>query len=188
MTFLGGGGSAWSRRAIVMFGFGAVLSTASMAAAQAAPAGQPPAPAAGQTPAPAAGQAPGAAAAPAADPFKFMSDSAAIIWIIKPEKTADFEAAWSVIRQRLASAPAEKPELKALGDSLKIYKADVAPGADGVTYIFVADPASKTTSYGVSPFLLYDSGLFMRAEADELFNKLAATINRINPLPLKNIK
>jgi len=121
-----------------------------------------------------------------ADPFKFSSDAAVIIWTIKPDQTENFESVWGVIRTRLTASP--KPELKALGENLKIYKADVPPTAQGVTYFFIASPVSKTTSYGVSPFLLFESGLFERAEADELLKLIQGTIAQINPIPLASVK
>ena len=58
----------------------------------------------------------------------------------------------------------------------------------GVTYFFFANPVSKTTSYGVSPFLLFESGLFERAEADELLKMIQGTIAQINPVPLVSVK
>ena len=126
------------------------------------------------------------APAAAADPFKFSSDAAAIIWTIKPDQTENFESVWSVIRTRLIASP--KPELKALGEGLRIFKANVPPSPQGITYFFFADPVSKTTSYEVSPFLLFTSGLFERAEADELLKMIQATIVQINPVPLSAVK
>jgi hypothetical protein len=188
-------GSVLSRLATVTVGLALVVSTASAATARQAPPAPPggQAPAQGQAPAGAPGQGQPAPAQqpeqpqpPQPSPFKFDTDAGGIIWAIKAEGAADFESVWTVIKQRLIAS--EKPDLKALGDSLKIYKAAVPPGPDGVTYVFVADPASKTLSYEVSPFLLFQSGLFERAEADELFKKLQGAIVRINPLPLNIVK
>jgi len=113
-----------------------------------------------------------AAAAPAAqeDGFKFSTDSGLMIYSIAPDKTADFEAMWAAIRTKLVASP--KPELKALGESLKIFKATSTPQAgQGQTYFFIADPASKTNTYALI-WLLYQSELFTRTEADALFNKI----------------
>ena len=106
-------------------------------------------------------------------------------WSIKPDQTQQFEDVWKVIRGRMATS--DKPDLKAMGDALKVYK---MPGAAGqpVSYLFLADPASKTLTYQPSPYLLFDSGLFPeRKEATELFDKLSATIAGINPMPLSII-
>ena len=117
-----------------------------------------------------------------ADPFKFSADAAVMVYTIKPESTADFEAMWATIKTKLAAS--EKPELKQLGESLRIYKVAAGATADGQTYFFIADPASKTVSYSLSPFLLFTSGLFTREEADALFKKVNAAINGLNAIPL----
>jgi hypothetical protein len=120
--------------------------------------------------------------APEADPFKFSSDAAVMIWTIKTDQTEAFESVWNVIRTRLQAST--KPELKALGENLLLFKAALPPTPQGVTYVFLANPASKTTSYAVSPYLLYESGLFERPEADELVKMIQAAIAQVNPVPL----
>jgi hypothetical protein len=191
MTFLGG--AAWSRRAIVVLGLGAVLAVPSFAAAQAAQA-----PAAG-------GQAPasGGAAPAQPDPFKFSSDAALMQWIIAATGADEFEKDWALIKSRLSAST--KPDLKALGDGLHVYKIDIAPApaADGTpsfTYLVLADPASKTMTYAISPFLLFEAGcepapapkgtgcLFKYEEGDEIFKKLQGVVKGIGPNPLKVIK
>lgn len=154
--------SAVSRRAVMAVSLAAVLSTASLAYAQQAPAAAAPA-----APAQAAPQ----------DPFKFTTDAGLIIWIIKPASAADFESVWSAVRGKLAAAA--KPELKALGDSLKVFKGDATP--EGVTYFFTMDPVAKDSTYNPT-FLIYEAGLFERAQSDELFKKLSESIAQIRPV------
>lgn len=135
-----------------------------------------------QDPAPAQQQAP----AEEQDLFKFTSDAGLIIWYINPDQTAAFEEVWNAIRNKLATT--DKPELKALGDSLRVYKSLGEASPQGVNYFFVADPASKDLSYSPSPFLLFTSGLFTEdAEARALFDKLNAALAGINPIPLARI-
>ena len=160
-----GSGSTLGRRVVLSLASAAVLAVALSAVTRA------------QTPP--AGGAPAAGAQ--ADPFKFTSDAAAIIWSVKPDQTQAFEDVWKVIKGRMATS--DKPDLKAMGDGLKIYKMPAVAGQP-VSYLFLADPASKLT-YEPSPFLLFDSGLFPeRKEATELFDKLKVTIAGINPQPL----
>jgi hypothetical protein len=123
-----------------------------------------------------------------ADPFAFSTEAAFMLFVVKPAETENFEMLWSVIRSRLAASP--KPELRALGSTLKIFKAGAppTPAPTEVTYVFLADPAAKGTSYGVSPFLLFESGLFERAEADELFKLLESTLVRVSPFGLDVIR
>lgn len=177
MTGLGVG-SALSRRTMVAMVFAGLAFTAVSVQAQDAP---PAAPAQETAPAPQA-EAP---AAPAEDLFKFSSDAALIIWYIKPDQTAAFETVWNAIRAKLAAS--EKPELRELGDSLKVFKSTGEATPQGVNYFFVADPASKTQSYSPSPFLLFETGMFEDAEARELLAQLQGTLNGINPLPLDRI-
>ena len=176
-------GSALSRRIVIGVGILAVLGAARVSGAQdAPPQGAPPAgPPAQGAPAPGAGP----------DQFMFKSEVGMIQWQVKADKAADFDSAWSAIRTKLQSAP--KPELKALGDSLKMFKSEAAPvNAPGVgniiNYYFIVDPASNALSYDPSK-LLYDSGdLFQRAEADALFNKLAESLAGIGTIPLKRLQ
>jgi len=164
-----GSGSTLGRRVVFSLGVAAVLGIALSAVTRA------------QTPP--AGGAPAAAAQ--ADPFKFTSDAAAIVWTIKADQTQQFEDVWKVIRGRMAAS--DKPDLKAMGDSLKIYKMP-SPAGQPVPYLFVMDPASKLT-YEPSPFLLFNSGLFPEnKEATELFDKLKVTIQGIDPKPLVPVK
>ena len=169
-----GNWSATSRRAVAAVGLAAALGGVAVSAqAPAAPAPAPAAPA----------QAP--AAPPAEqDAFKFATDAAFIIWLIKPEATADFEAVWTAIRAKLTAAT--NPQHKALGDSLKVFKGDGPPSPEGATYFFTIDPASKDLSYNPRD-LLYTYGLFERAEADPLYAKLAGSINQIRPVGMTKV-
>jgi hypothetical protein len=162
-------GSALSRRIVVVLGMVAVLAAARVSSAQDAP----------------------AAGAAQPDQFMFKAEVGLIQWQVKADKAADFDSAWSAIRTKLQSAP--KPELKAVGDSLKMFKSEMPPQnvagvGNIVTYYFIVDPASTTQSYDPSK-LLYDTGdLFQRAEADAIFNKLAESLAGIGTQPLKRLQ
>ena len=125
--------------------------------------------------------------------MKFDSEAALIIWSIKPEATADFEKVMAAIKARLSAS--DNPDVKALNDSMKLFKAAVAPAAgQPVSYIQRIDPASKKLSYHPQ-FLLYfakkadgTSTIFERAEADELYGMLGKAIVNLNPLPLAPVQ
>ena len=124
-----------------------------------------------------------AAAAPPPDDFKFNAESAAMVWTIKGDKVGDFESIWAGIKAKLAAS--DKPELKELGESFKIYKLDVTPvPADGQTYFFIADPASKTNSYNPTALLF---ALYPDAEARALFTKVNDSLAAVNAFPLKKL-
>jgi hypothetical protein len=169
--------SASSRRAVVMLGIAAVCAVSEARAQQAPAAGAP-------APAPAPAQQP----AQPEDGLKFSSDAALIIWSVKPEGAAGFEKAMGVLRSRLVAS--DNPELKAAGDSLRVYKqAAAAEAGKPVTYFSRVDPASKTVSYNPS-FLMFSAKkadgtpLFERAEADELYKLLIDAVAGVNALPL----
>jgi hypothetical protein len=122
------------------------------------------------------------------DPFRFSTDAAFMLFVVKPAETENFELVWSVIRSRMAES--SKPDLRSLGATLKIFKvaAPPTPPPTEVTYLFLADPTVKGTSYAVAPFILFESGLFSRVEADELFKMLDSTLVRVSPFGLEVIK
>jgi hypothetical protein len=177
--------SASSRRAVVMLGIAAVCAVSEARAQQAPPAGAPPAGAPAQgAPAPAPAQQP----AQPEDGLKFNADAALIIWSVKPEGAAGFEKAMGVLRTRLVAS--DNPELKAVGDSLRVYKqAAAAEAGKPVTYFSHVYPASKTVSYNPS-FLMFSAKkadgmpFFERAEADELYKLLIDAVAGVNALPL----
>jgi hypothetical protein len=161
---------AMSRRTLAAVALAAVLGTGT-AWAQAAAGGQ---------------AAPAAGAAPAEDPFKFDKTGAGVmIFTIKPESVAEFDRMWGEIKKRTAASPDEG--LKQLGASLNIYKFGVA-APDGTTYVVTADPASKTLSYSLSPFLLFESKLFTREEGEAILNKIKDSIAQLNAIAVTKIQ
>jgi hypothetical protein len=170
---LSGFASASVRRTLVSVGLGAVLCAATGVYAQEAPAAAQPA-----APAPAA----------AADPFKFSSPSALVLWTIKPEAIADFENLWATVRDRIAAS--DKPAAKAALAGVKMFKVSVPPPPtppaepQPAFYIFYIDSASPTQSYSPIEFL-YTSDVFLREEADKLLATLQASAANIAPWPLQ---
>jgi len=159
--------SAASRRAVMGLGVAAVLGVATLSAKQTTP---PPA------------QQPAAPAAPAqADAFKFTTDGAAVLWLIKADKAADFESVMGVMRSKMVGS--DKPDIKAAGESMKYFKIDAPASAEGLTYIVFIENASKTTSYSPTE-ILFNMGLFERADADMVYAKLQGALNKVIPWPL----
>jgi hypothetical protein len=141
-----------------------VLSTAAVASAQ----DPPPQPAA-----------PAAPAAP--DALKFTTPSAMVFNVIKADKTADFEAAWTEIKKGLAAS--SKPELQQQAASLKMFKLAVdMPAGQNPIYVFYIEPVPSTTFDPTK--ILFESGAFERAKADELYAKLKDSYAEIRPWPL----
>jgi hypothetical protein len=136
------------------------------------PSGQPPTttPPSGQPPAtPPSGQQP-AAAAPGRT---FSSDAGMLFNMIKPDKTADFEAIIARVKDAMAKSP--NPVRKQQAAGWKVFKS-VEPGMalpDGtraVLYIFYIDPAVKDADYTITKILAEA----FPSEVQDLYNKLVA--------------
>jgi hypothetical protein len=154
--------SASSQRVALVVGLAAfaVLCAASgLTAEQAQSQAQTPPPQ--QTPAP--------AAQPAESGLTAKSSPAVFLNVVKPDKTADFEAAMAKIKEALSKT--DKPELKKLADGWSVYKVaeTTQAGSTGVIYIWLINPAEVGSAYDPGK-IIYD--VFPRAEADEIFNKL----------------
>jgi hypothetical protein len=118
------------------------------------------------------------------DPLKFTHEFVLVYNQVKPDKATDFEASWATIKAGLVKS--EKPELKELGESLKIFKVDAA--GPTVNYIFSLTPPSKTQSYDPTK-ILFESGAFSRDEADTIYGKLkdCYTPSGISTIPLVKV-
>lgn len=165
--------SASGRRAFVVVGVAALLCAASTVKAKQA-------------------QAP-----PADDPFKIAGEFGMLVFQIKADKAADFESAWTTIKDKLSKA--DKPELKEQGDSIKVFKVNVPaqPAAAGApaqpaVYIFYLAPPSKTLSYEPTK-ILYESKtqdgkpVFERAEADAIYKKIADAFAGLSSWPMAKV-
>ena len=123
-----------------------------------------------------------------ADPLKLKGDlPVLIVNQIDAAKTAEFEAAWAAIREKLSKS--QKPELKAFADSLgKMYRVSLPPeqASPVAIYVFLVEQPSPAQSYHPVK-VLYESGEFERADADMIFAKLKDAYKNINAWPLTKI-
>ena len=116
-----------SRRLLIAGGVAAVMLTASVARAQ---------------------QAAATPAAPKA--LNFAPDAGLLLNYIKPDKTADFEAVMTKVKEGLSKST--KPERNAQAKSWKVFKSP-DPAGGNVLYIFVIDPSVKDADYTISNIL-----------------------------------
>jgi hypothetical protein len=119
-----------------------------------------------QTPAPAQQPAQQAQAAPTTRVF--ASDAGMVLNFIKPDKTADFEAVVSKLKEALQKS--EKPERKEQAKSWKVFKSPDQAAGGNVLYVFMIDPAVKGADYTVSNVLAEG---FPPAEVNELYKQYA---------------
>ena len=88
---------------------------------------------------------------PAKPTLAFTNDAGLIIFYIKPDKTADFEALMAKLKEGLGKLDA--PEAKQQVASLKLFKNKVVDGATVAIYVLLADPAVKNIEYWFLPIL-----------------------------------
>lgn len=122
-------------------------------------------------------------AQPAApDPMKFDASTAIVLNEVKPDKTADFEAVWTEIKAALAAS--DKPGMQQQAAGLKMYKLGTPlPAGSNAIYIFSLDPVASGMTYDPVK-ILFESGVFERPKADELYARLKDAYARITPWPL----
>jgi hypothetical protein len=128
---------AATRLGWIVLGFVAGTLSATIMYAQQPPAQQPPAPAQQ------------AQAAPTTRTFP--SDAAMVLNFIKPDKTADFEAVITKLKEALAKS--EKPERKDQARSWKVFKSPEPAQGGNALYVFIIDPPVKGADYTVSNIL-----------------------------------
>lgn len=122
------------------------------------------------------------AQAPADDPFKLTGDSGLLVFQVKPDKEADFESAWTAIKAKLTKT--DKADWKELGEAIKVFKVAAAP-APNTLYVFQVMPPPKMSFEPKG--ILYDSGLFERAEADALYAKIGGGFAGLIKWPLSKV-
>jgi len=152
-----------------------------------APAGGGQAPAGGgQAPA-GGGQAQGGGQAGAPDQFLFTSDAGLVIFQVKPDKTTDFESAWSDIKGKLAAS--DKPDLKTQGESMNLFKVTAATAPEQpAIYVLKIEPAAKGVSYDPGKILYAPGSLWERKDADAAYKKIAESLAAgFNVLPIVKV-
>jgi hypothetical protein len=82
---------------------------------------------------------------------KFTSDGGMIFNVIKPDKTADFEAVMARVKEALAKS--ENPKRKQMALSWRVFKGlESGPGGNYV-YVFWFDPPVKDEDYQITSIL-----------------------------------
>ena len=89
-----------------------------------------------------------------------------VLNFIKPDKTADFEAVVTKLKEALQKS--EKPERKQQAAGWKVFKSADPAGANTL-YVFVIDPSVKGADYQVSNIIAEA----FPAEANDLLKKYA---------------
>jgi hypothetical protein len=171
--------SAFGRRTFLVLGVSAFVTAAAGVTAQQQPpqtpppAGQPPA---GQQPAPAQP----APAQPAGPMLPMSSDAGLILFTVKADGAADFEAFMTKVKEALEKSP--KPEYKQMAAGWKLYKGLEGAEAGQVLYVAVVDPAVKGVDY--DPLKIVRE--VMPTEEAAMRPKILAAVSGVNKLNLQN--
>jgi hypothetical protein len=108
-------------------------------------------------------------------------DATVMIVLIKPDKTADFEAV--VAKYKEALGKSDKPARKEQLAGLKIFKSPTAMGGN-TAYIFVADPIVKGEEYDITRVI----NEVFPSEVTDMFNKYKESYAGRQIIPLNKIQ
>jgi len=107
-------------------------------------------------------------------------ESAVLIVLIKPDKTADFEAV--IAKYKEAFAKNDKAERKQQLAGLKFFKSPTAMGGN-TAYIIVADPVVKDQEYDITR-IIHE---VFPSEATDMFNKYKEAFAGRQIIPLNKL-
>lgn len=126
----------------------------------------------------------GASVATAQEPAKpvltLEGDATVMIILIKPDKTADFEAVIAKYKEALGKN--DKPARKEQLAGLKIFKSPTAMGGN-TAYIFTADPVVKNEEYDITRVI----NEVFPSEVTDMFNKYKESYAGRQIIPLNKI-
>jgi hypothetical protein len=108
-------------------------------------------------------------------------DATVMIVLIKPDKTADFEAV--VAKYKGALGKSDKPARKEQLAGLKIFKSPTAMGGN-TAYLFVADPIVKGEEYDITRVI----NEVFPSEVTDMFNKYKESYAGRQIIPLNKIQ
>ena len=108
-------------------------------------------------------------------------DATVMIVLIKPDKTADFEAV--VAKYKEALGKSDKPARKEQLAGLKIFKSPTAMGGN-TAYIFVADPIVKGEEYDITRVI----NEVFPSEVTDMFNKYKESYAGRQIIPLNKMQ
>jgi len=126
----------------------------------------------------------GAGVASAQEPAKpvltLEGDSSVMIVLIKPDKTADFEAV--IAKYKEAFAKSDNASRKEQLAGLKILKSPTAMGGN-TAYLFIADPVVKGQEYDITR-VIHE---VFPSEATDMFNKYKEAYAGRQIIPLNKL-
>jgi len=126
-------------------------------------------------------QAPPARPATVSSDYLFEGGTALLLFYVRLDKTADFEAVVARLAQALEANP--DPARRQQAAAWRILRSS-EPGRDSVVYVFLLDPVVPGADY--DPVRVLSESL--PAEVQPLYEKLKASVVRVERLPLTKIR
>jgi hypothetical protein len=126
-------------------------------------------------------QAPPARPAPVSPDYSFDTGTALLLFYVRPDKTADFESVVARLAQALEASP--DPARRQQAAAWRILRSS-EPGRDFVVYVFLLDPVVPGADY--DPVRVLSESL--PTEVQPLYEKLKASVARVERLPLTKIR
>jgi hypothetical protein len=136
-----------------------------------------------QTPPKPAVTTPAIAAAPAAPqgPYEFTTDMGAFVVVVKADKAASFDAAMGRLKAAIAASTDKNRKSQATGWRVLKSSEEATDGA--ITYLWLIDPVSKTTTY--DPIAILKE--LAPADVQPVYDQLQASIVSITRVGLKEL-
>jgi hypothetical protein len=117
---------------------------------------------------------------PAKPVLTLDGDATIVIVLIKPDKTADFEAV--IAKYREAFAKSENPKRKEQLAGLNVFKSPTAMGGN-TAYVFRVDPVVKGEEYDITR-IIHE---VFPSESTDMFNKYKEAFAGRQVIPLNKL-
>lgn len=117
----------------------------------------------------------------AAPDYTFETGTALLLFYVRPDKTADFEAVVSRLAQALDAST--DPVRRQQAAAWRMMRS-AEPGRDAVVYVFLLDPVVPSADY--DPVRVLSESL--PAEVQPLYDKLKASVIRVERMGLTKMR
>jgi hypothetical protein len=119
--------------------------------------------------------------APAAQSFSFPSGAGALLFYVRPDRTAEFGAVLARLNDALVAAA--DPARRAQAQGWRVYRS-LEPARDAVIYMFLLDPAPADADY--DPVKLLSEAY--PTEATTLYETMKGAVVRVERMGLGRLR
>jgi hypothetical protein len=115
------------------------------------------------------------------EPYELATDLGAFLIVVNSDKAASFDAAMARLKAVIAASSSKERKAQATG--WRVLKSSEDPTDGAITYIWLIEPASKTTSY--DPIAIMKE--LSPADVQPVYDQLQASIVSITRIGLKEL-